>query len=233
MNLSSLKDHSWYSPMANQFVVLFDGEKRHFVTVASEEEGWIEFLADGQPVRLTGQVEILVKPQAARFITPNFLRVAEWLTTAGKEVGSNADMSVQVGCMLEEVGEFIEQLEIEAGSQSKSVALDTGFAAEHLGIGLSHIQALAQYLKAGEVSVSFLDPIAALDALCDIDVTINGVAFLAGWNKLKADVLVLEANDKKFVDGQPVILPGGKIGKRPDWQPADLSECVQSAPTPA
>lgn len=230
MNLSSIKGHPWYSPMADQFVVLLGGEKCHFVTTASEAEGWVEWLPDQ---RRAGQVEILVKPQAARFITPNFLRVAEWLDTSGKEVGNNAHLSVQVGCMLEEVAEFLVQLNPVDRQRHTVDTVEVLNTYEDLSLLRRRLFGLASVFKSGEHPTSFLDPLAALDALCDIDVTINGVAFLAGWNKLKADMLVLEANDNKFVDGQPVILPGGKIGKRPGWQPADLSECVQSAPAPA
>lgn len=53
----------------------------------------------------------------------------------------------------------------------------------------------------------------ALDALCDMELTGNGIAYLAGFNKVDADQAVLDSNDAKLVDGKPVILPSGKIGK--------------------
>lgn len=212
MNISAIHGHRWYSPAANQCVVLLDGMKQHYVITASEEEGWIEY--SGPIVtRESGHVEILFKPTYARHQTPNFLRVADWLTRAGKEVHNPAHLSLQVGCMLEEVAEFLDELVLPDGSVADLV--DAQKAVENL----------AHQLKKGR-AVVFDNFVSALDALCDIDVTINGVAFLAGWNKLQADAAVLNANDDKFVDGQPVILPNGKIGKRAGWSAPDLSEFV-------
>lgn len=212
MNISCIHGHRWYSPAAPQCAVLLDGMKQHYVMTASEEEGWIEY---DLPVvtRESGHVEILLKPQFARYQTPNFLRVADWLARAGKEVGNPAHIGLQVGCMLEEVAEFLEQLVLPDGSVSDLTE------AEH------SVKTLANQLKRGR-AMTFDDSVKALDALCDIDVTINGVAFLAGWNKLQADAAVLNANDDKFVDGLSVILPNGKIGKREGWEAPDLSEFV-------
>lgn len=220
MNVSSQQGHRWHSQLCNQCVVLLDGVKQHYVITATEEEGWIEqFDIDGPTVgdelpvkRATGKVEILLIPQVARIITPNFLRVAQWLTTAGKEVGNPKHIGVQVGCMLEEVAEFLEQLNIADGDVEEAYLYLTN---------------VARRLKQRRGEVEFHDPVKALDALCDIDVTINGVAFLAGWNKLQADLAVLNANDDKFVDGKPVFLEGGKIGKREGWEAPDLTPFVQ------
>lgn len=222
MNISSQRGHRWYSQLCNQCVVLLDGVKISYVITASEEEGWVEqFDIDGPstgeelPVkRASGRVEILLIPQVSRIITPNFLRVAQWLTTAGKQVGDPKHIGVQIGCMLEEVAEFLAELVLPDGSTSDLVDAHT------------EVQSLANQLKRGR-AVAFDNPVAALDALCDIDVTINGVAFLAGWNKCLADLAVLNANDDKFVDGVPVFLEGGKIGKREGWEAPDLTPFVQ------
>jgi len=212
MNISCIHGHRWYSPAAPQCVVLLDGMKQHYVMTASEEEGWIEYDLP-EATRESGHVEILLKPSFARHQTPNFLRVADWLTRAGKEVGNPAHIGVQVGCMLEEVVEFLEEIDPSEGS-----VID-------LGCAIERVHRFATDLKQGRAMV-FKDSAAALDALCDIDVTVNGVAFLAGWNKLQADLAVLNANDDKFVNGLPVILPSGKIGKREGWEAPDLSEFV-------
>jgi hypothetical protein len=222
MNISSQQGHRWYSQLCNQCVVLLDGMKLTHVVTASEDEGWIEqFDIEGPssggelPItRATGKVEILLIPQAARIITPNFLRVAQWLVTAGKEVGNPKHISVQVGCMLEEVAEFLREMVLPDGSVSDLTA------------AYESVSQLASQLKSGRV-VAFDNPVAALDALCDIDVTVNGVAFLAGWNKCLADLAVLNANDDKFEDGVPVLLDGGKIGKREGWEAPDLTPFVQ------
>ena len=54
----------------------------------------------------------------------------------------------------------------------------------------------------------------------------NGIAFLAGFDKDGADQAVLASNDAKLVDGKPVLLEGGKIGKPEGWKPPDLSAYV-------
>jgi predicted HAD superfamily Cof-like phosphohydrolase len=61
-----------------------------------------------------------------------------------------------------------------------------------------------------------------LDGLCDVEVTANGVAYLAGFDKPSADQAVLASNEAKLVDGKPVILEGGKIGKPEGWKAPDL-----------
>ena len=66
----------------------------------------------------------------------------------------------------------------------------------------------------------------ALGALCDAEVTGNGVAYLAGFDKPGADRAVLASNDAKLVGGKPVLLEGGKIGKPADWRAPDLRPFV-------
>ena len=66
----------------------------------------------------------------------------------------------------------------------------------------------------------------ALDALCDTEVTGNGIAYLAGFDKNGADQEVLASNESKLVDGKPVILPGGKIGKGPNYRAPELEKFV-------
>jgi hypothetical protein len=41
-------------------------------------------------------------------------------------------------------------------------------------------------------------------------------------DKPGADRAVLDSNNAKLVDGKPVILEGGKIGKPPGWKAPDL-----------
>lgn len=219
MNLSTNPSSPWFNPMAGYFVVLLDGKKQYSVETASEDQGWVEIITEpGVVKRVSGQVELLLTSHVAQFTTPNFIRVANWLQTAGKEPGNVQHLSVQVGCMLEEVIEFIEQLELRHPDEP-----------DHW---IRYLQNLATEFKKGRLEAHFKSRVEALDALCDIDVTINGVAYLAAFNKLQADRKVLDANDDKFVDGKPVILPGGKIGKRDGWTAPDLSDCVFDLPAP-
>lgn len=217
MRLSSEKTSPHYSLMVSFVTVLLNGVKQNFVLEADSDEGWVRSYVlstdGGEPGIMTekGDVEILLSTDAAPFCaTPNFLRTASWLANCGKEQ-SEANLSVQVGVHIEEFLEFVDQLEDVLPVYADAVALLGDLAKD--------------FKKDGKIA-KFKDPVLALDALCDSEVTGNGVAYLAGWNKLRADAKVLDANDAKLVNGKPVILEGGKIGKPEGWVAADLSDCV-------
>jgi hypothetical protein len=146
----------------------------------------------------------------------NFERTAAWLKACGKVPGPAA-LSVQIGCHIEEFLEFLLSVDFDSAEDAESL--------EGSVIDLLHV---ANGLKKGLVMASITpsDRIEALDALCDSEVTGNGVAYLAGFDKRGADLAVLASNDAKLVDGKPVILPGGKIGKPSGWKAPDLSGFV-------
>lgn len=146
----------------------------------------------------------------------NFERTAAWLKACGKVPGPAA-LSVQIGCHLEEFIEFLMCIDFDSSEDAAS-----------LEISVEKLQHVATGLKMGMVmaGINKSDRIEALDALCDSDVTGNGVAYLAGFDKRGADQAVLASNDAKLVDGKPVILPGGKIGKPDGWKAPDLSGFV-------
>jgi hypothetical protein len=149
-------------------------------------------------------------------MTTNFERTAAWLTACGK-TPSEETLSLQIGCHLEEFSEFLQTLNIESPTGGTSAACQE--MAANLG-------AIAHNLKKGNALARIYDREQALDALCDSEVTGNGVAFLANMNKPAADIAVLDSNDDKLVDGVPVILEGGKIGKRPGWKAPDLTPFI-------
>lgn len=149
-------------------------------------------------------------------MSTNFDRVATWLTVAGKEPNAK-NLATQVGCHFEEFAELLTCL---------SITSPTGTMANVLVEAKMILDMIGHGLKSGEFGVQIYDREGALDALCDADVTGNGIAYFAGFDKNRADKKVLDANDDKFVDGKPVILEGGKIGKRPGWTAPDLSDCV-------
>ena len=142
----------------------------------------------------------------------NYERTAAWLKACGKVPGPAA-LSVQIGCHIEEFLEFL-----------LSVDFDSAEDAESLERSVADLLRVANGLKKGLVmaGINRGDRIEALDALCDSEVTGNGVAYLAGFDKQWADRAVLDSNDAKLVDGKPVILQGGKIGKPAGWVAPDL-----------
>ena len=146
----------------------------------------------------------------------NFERTADWLQACGKVPGP-ATLSVQIGCQIEEFCEFLNCLDFDSARDLGNVESCS-----------DDLMVVATALKKGLV-MGFVNPsdrVDALDALCDIEVTGNGVAYLAGFDKRGADQAVLASNEAKLVDGKPVILPGGKIGKPDGWKAPDLSGFV-------
>jgi predicted HAD superfamily Cof-like phosphohydrolase len=142
----------------------------------------------------------------------NFDRTAAWLKACGKEPNQE-NLSVQIGCFIEETCELIACLRTDSEGYAKLM--------ERTRLDLEWF---ASKLKRGEQFVHIPTHLRtdALDALCDTEVTANGVAYLAGFAKKGADEAVLASNDAKLVDGKPVILEGGKIGKPPGWKAPEL-----------
>lgn len=142
----------------------------------------------------------------------NYQRTADWLKACGKEPGPET-LSLQVGCHIEEFCEFLRSLRTESDGYSKLLER-TRLDLEWFASKLKRREQLVY------IPIHFRSD--ALDALCDTEVTGNGVAYLAGFDKPGADQAVLDSNDAKLVDGKPVILDGGKIGKPDGWQAPDL-----------
>lgn len=142
----------------------------------------------------------------------NFERTAAWLKACGKEPSAE-NMSLQVGCMIEEFCELLSCLRTDSEGYAKLLdrtRLDLEWFASKLKRRDQAIY-IPHHLRTD-----------ALDALCDIEVTANGVAYLAEMDKPGADRAVLDSNDAKLVNGKPVILEGGKIGKPDGWKAPDL-----------
>jgi predicted HAD superfamily Cof-like phosphohydrolase len=142
----------------------------------------------------------------------NYERTAYWLKACGKEPDMD-NLSVQIGCHLEEFSEFLETLRTDSEGCHlllNRTALDLQWYAGKLK-RKEQFAYIPQHTK-----------VDALDALCDCEVTGNGIAYLAGFNKPAADEAVLASNEAKLVDGKPVILEGGKIGKPEGWTAPNL-----------
>lgn len=146
----------------------------------------------------------------------NFQRTADWLKACGKEPSAE-NLSLQTGCHIEEFCEFLKVLRTDSEGYAKLLERTR-----------TDLEWFASKLKRREQGVYI--PIHlradALDALCDTEVTGNGVAYMAGFDKPGADAAVMDSNDAKLIDGKPVILPGGKIGKPEGWQAPNLQSFV-------
>lgn len=145
----------------------------------------------------------------------NFDQTAEWLWACGKTPGDRAALSVQIGCHIEEFLEFLGAIEADADLNREMRGC------------IDKLELIAGLFKSGLAYARIANHEAALDALCDSEVTGNGVAFLARYNKNGADNAVLASNEAKLVNGKPVILPGGKIGKPPGWKAPNLKPFIK------
>lgn len=151
-------------------------------------------------------------------MTTNFHRTASWLHACGKERGNAQHLSVQMGCDAEEIAEWFDCVRVSSDDWDEVRARI-----------VRDLNSLGNALKSGKIvgHIPTQLRIKALDALCDRDVTGNGVAYLANMDKESADIAVLDSNDSKLnEDGTAVILEGGKIGKAPGYRPPDLKPFV-------
>jgi hypothetical protein len=147
----------------------------------------------------------------------NFRRAADWLKAAGKQPGNQDHLSTQLGCHFEEICEQLDEL-IVTGSVADN---------DSLVLVSTRLKGVAHRLKQGHTGIRIKDAVKFLDGLCDGEVTGNGVAYLAGYNKEEADRRVLFSNESKLnADGTAVILVGGKIGKSDRYVKPFLADCV-------
>jgi predicted HAD superfamily Cof-like phosphohydrolase len=142
----------------------------------------------------------------------NYQRTKAWLEACEKEP-TPENLSVQIGCAIEEFCELLGAIRSDSEGYGKLLERTK-----------ADLDWFAGKLKRREQFVYIPTHLRtdALDALCDIEVTVNGIAFLANFDKDAADQAVLASNEAKLVDGKPVILEGGKIGKPAGWKPPEL-----------
>ena len=152
----------------------------------------------------------------------NFERTKNWLIACGKDQ-TPQNFAVQVVCHIEEFNEFLDTLGV--GSNVEGQVFPTPL---QLQSAMETLNLFANQLKDGVLRVEVMPEFReeCLDALCDMEVTGNGVAYLAGFQKDSADLEVLSANERKLVDGKPVLKPNGKIGKPEGWVAPNLKPFV-------
>ena len=148
----------------------------------------------------------------------NFQRTASWLAACGKQRGNGDHFSIQAGVDIEEFVEGLACLELDLPADAMNEA----------SAAIALLADVAVLLKRGAAKARIVEGKRAefLDALCDREVTGNGLAYLAGFDKEAADKAVLDSNDAKLVDGKAILAPGGKIMKPEGWTAPDLKNFV-------
>ena len=145
----------------------------------------------------------------------NYQRAAKWLAACGMEPGNRLHFSTQVESHIEELIELLTSIETTFTDE------EVPEIAGALGI----LTLVADALKSGTRHAQVSKPLEFLDALCDCEVTGNGLAFLAGM-----DQEVIDSNDSKLVDGKAIFHPGGKIAKGPLYIAPDLTPFLKVNP---
>lgn len=97
--------------------------------------------------------------------------------------------------------------------------------ADHRELAISLIEEEVQELRE---AVEAQDEVETADAIADILFTLFGLAAKSGHTELVEDCLdqVIVSNWTKL-SGDPVILPGGKIGKPAGYQPPKIEQIVR------
>ena len=145
----------------------------------------------------------------------NFDRTKNWLLASLEGAGRPVDKAafgVQLGCFLEEVAELVSAVEFGGQIPNSEICADIVYVA-----GL---------LKKQIATVSGAHAVDLADAIADVKVTVDGLASIARFDQNGIDNEVLLKNDEKLVDGKPVILDDGKIGKPQGWKSPDLKPFV-------
>lgn len=141
--------------------------------------------------------------------------IVRWFDRADPKPTANK-LNTQIGCHLEEVGEFLQSLH-GTDTRSHDALLNVHDA----------ISALADALKSGICKVVVADRTACIDAVADQIVTATGVGTYAGLNVELGLSRVVASNWSKFDrSGNPIFKANGKIAKGPDYMPPDLKDCV-------
>jgi predicted HAD superfamily Cof-like phosphohydrolase len=134
-------------------------------------------------------------------------QITEWHRRA-RPNPTHVNLGVQIGVHFEECGEMLEALAMNDARISNALAA---------------VKSLAYALKSGEIRPLIADRNELLDSLADQIVTAAGVGHCAGMDVTEACARVNASNWSKFVDGQPVFTPTGKIDKGPDYVKPDLT----------
>ena len=142
--------------------------------------------------------------------------IRNWFKAAKPEP-TDKDVSVQTGCLLEEVVELLEGF---------------GFAKQGAVLELHNLAGLFKANTFGSMiaELSQDERIEIVDACCDINVTSVGVMqLLGGVDVLGAQREVVRSNNSKMVDGKFIFDDNGKIAKPDSYSKPDLTPFVKES----
>ena len=186
------------------FIVNYGGRQPKEVDSVEYGKHWAEF------THYASHMQPYVKPDS---ITD----IANWFKAAKPEP-TIEDLCVQIGCMLEEVCEFLEPLGfLLSKPHDELLYLADGFKSKQ-DWAIRRLAALQQWQR-----------IDIIDACCDINVTSVGVMqLLGGVDVLGAQREVVRSNNSKMVDGKFIFNDNGKIAKPDSYSEPDLTPFIST-----
>lgn len=131
--------------------------------------------------------------------------IIAWFDSAIPEP-TDKNRRVQVGVFLEEVAETL--------------------SACKLGMYARTVDSFANSLKFATIDLPDVERIKLLDGLCDVIVTVVGIAHNYNLDIMGALDEVDRSNWSKFIDGKPLFNEQGKIVKSAGYTPPDLTPFV-------
>ena len=141
--------------------------------------------------------------------------IANWFKAAKPEP-TDEDLSVQIGCCLEEVCELLEGLGAQTGHYRELTDLANEFKYK------------GEWALKRVRNLTYQQRIDIADACCDINVTSVGVMqLLGGVDVLGAQREVIRSNNSKMVDGKFEFDANGKIMKPDSYSKPDLTPFVK------
>ena len=143
------------------------------------------------------------------------LDTVSWFKKA-RPIPTLQHFNAQVGVHFEEVSEMLTEM---VGHNQEAEAL--------IRRSEEVLKALAEYLKTNSDQILFQvkegREVKFLDALLDQIVTSAGVGHMIGADVVGGLTAVNVSLFSKFVNGQPIYKPNGKIDKGPDFKEPDLT----------
>lgn len=174
---------------------------------------YVEIGEDKQPTT------IITYPIATYNLEDPVKAILSWFKTANpRDTIKNKDVSVQIGCHIEEFKEMLKALE-----GVDKVLIDE--ARVVLGKLEKRFKELPDdsydYFKQTEG-----ENLELIDSLCDQIVTSIGIGYRMGFDIHGALLEVNESNRSKFEDGKPVYNEDGKIMKGKHYRKPDLKRFI-------
>lgn len=142
--------------------------------------------------------------------------IANWFKAAKPEP-TDKDLSVQIGCCLEEVCELLEGLGAQTGHYRELTDLANEFKYK------------GEWALKRVRNLTYQQRIDIVDACCDINVTSVGVmTLLGGIDVLGAQREVIRSNNSKMVNGKFEFDDNGKIAKPDSYSEPDLTPFIST-----